>query len=256
MDYRYIQSQIYELERKWKCLCVKVDNCLGISDEGDESLVLNQKGEWIENGSGGTTNPAGDNTWIQYNSNGSFGADSNFTRNSSQYTVIKAEDGIGNHGILEVANNYTVMAYNTAGNDGGFIVLEETFGRFGYRTSATLINYFYSDPSSCGWVGTDSFILPSTDGNAGDVLTTDGTGILTWEKTVITGDIAFSGDGVETFYEITTPDIPTWASATAGSTDSANPFFITLSGTGIGINFITPPPAGTNNLVFYYQYKT
>mgnify|MGYP003331283498 FL=1 len=43
---------------------------------------------WVANsGGGGSTNPAGANTQVQYNNNGSFGAESDFTYNASTNTL-------------------------------------------------------------------------------------------------------------------------------------------------------------------------
>lgn len=41
-----VESELRKLRRAVKCK----QNCLGISSEGDENLVLNQQGNWIENG--------------------------------------------------------------------------------------------------------------------------------------------------------------------------------------------------------------
>jgi hypothetical protein len=48
-----LEKAVKSLQVKWLQLCCYVKKCLGISSTGDESLVLNQKGEWIVNGSGG-----------------------------------------------------------------------------------------------------------------------------------------------------------------------------------------------------------
>jgi len=53
MYFADLEKEIYRLNQRWQSLCSKVRCCLGISPDGESSLVLNQQGDWIVNGSGG-----------------------------------------------------------------------------------------------------------------------------------------------------------------------------------------------------------
>lgn len=49
-----VRSINIRLQNLYTTFCCKVNTCLGISPTGDASLVLNQQGEWINNGGGGS----------------------------------------------------------------------------------------------------------------------------------------------------------------------------------------------------------
>lgn len=86
--------------------------------------------------------PAGSNTQVQFNSSGSFGASSALTFNS---------------GTLTVGVSGTLGKINLLGNTSGTVTL---------NTKAV--------------AGTYTLTFPDTAGSNGNVLTTDGTGILSW----------------------------------------------------------------------------
>jgi hypothetical protein len=50
-----LESRVKKLESRWNKLCCYLRACLGISSTtGDPDLVLNQQGEWVNNGGGGS----------------------------------------------------------------------------------------------------------------------------------------------------------------------------------------------------------
>lgn len=49
-----LETRIKRLESKWNRICCFLRSCLGISSTGNPSLVLNQQGDWVNNGGGGS----------------------------------------------------------------------------------------------------------------------------------------------------------------------------------------------------------
>lgn len=131
MDYNTEQ----EFRKVWgsiKCkincsaLCSSVNTCLGISAEGSASLFLNEQGDWVAAGGGGT--PSAPLNSIQYNNAGSFFGDALATRNAATgETYIQAEDDYSVKGLqlLPQANSAYLGVGDVLGGDPliGFAVI-------------------------------------------------------------------------------------------------------------------------------------
>lgn len=116
--------------------CADVLECLGISDGGDPDLVLNQQGNWVAGGGGGT--PAGNDMEIQFNDSGVFGASSSFTYDDVDFQ-FKVGTGSTNGNrldlddlieqILWISSDYYVIQ-NNVGNVR--FAINETAGSYGF----------------------------------------------------------------------------------------------------------------------------
>lgn len=97
-----------------------------------------------------TTSPAGSDTYVQFNDGGAFGAEAGFAYNKTTNTLSSEK-----------------LALGTAGAASGVLTLSGS-------TSGTVTL------QSAAAAGTYSLTLPTSDGNSGEVLTTDGSGVLSW----------------------------------------------------------------------------
>lgn len=97
-----------------------------------------------------TTSPAGSDTYVQFNDGGAFGAEAGFAYNKTTNTLAVEKTALG-----------------TAGAATGVLTLSGS-------TSGTVT----LQPAAAA--GTYTLTLPTSDGNSGEVLTTDGTGVLSW----------------------------------------------------------------------------
>lgn len=131
--------------------CTKVKECLGISDTGDTTLFLNQRGEWALVSGSGVSEP---NTQVVFGTGSGVTSDSKFT-----YTVAGF-----NSPILRVLNNLNYTGDVLTNR----VVVYGTDGTQSYISRAT------------GGSTPNNFFLPNNNGNSGDVLRTDGSGNLSW----------------------------------------------------------------------------
>lgn len=81
-------------------------------------------------------------------------------------------------------------------------------------------------------------------------------------------EVTFSGDGTTTQFtipldksdiiilDVTNNDLaPRRVRVTPKSADAANPFFVTYDANNIYVNYLSPPPAGTDNIVLEVEYE-
>ena len=192
--------------------CQDIKDCIGINPSGDPDKYLNEQGNWQ------SISLTGNPTEVLYYDNlGNITSDSNFTR-----TPSLGESFFGS------PNGF---------NDGGFVYLTSTEGRFGIRNGGSQDVYFWSNSANNGfnWNGT-TFILPITPGNNGDVLTSDGNGTMIFQP------IPSSPQFITAVSDTSSIDL-----TVTGTTLSAdfinNAGYITLSslsgGTGISYNNLT-----------------
>jgi hypothetical protein len=97
-----------------------------------------------------SVSPAGSDTYVQFNDAGSFGADAGLAYNKTTNTLSTERVNLG-----------------TAGAATGILTLSGS-------TSGTVT----LQPAAAA--GTYTLTLPTSDGNSGEVLTTDGSGVLSW----------------------------------------------------------------------------
>jgi len=76
-------------------------------------------------------------------------------------------------------------------------------------------------------------------------------------RLVNSGKATFSGNGATTQFLIDhgIDGTPTTAVVTPGSSDAKGNFYITLDSTYIYVNYATPPPSGSNNVVLYWYAR-
>ena len=72
------------------------------------------------------------------------------------------------------------------------------------------------------------------------------------------GKATFSGDGTTKTFTIPHGlyKSPSEVSVTPASSGASGSFYVTVDGTNIYVNYLTAPPAGTNNVVLYWEAKT
>jgi hypothetical protein len=118
---------------------------------------------WAAAGGGGNGTPGGNTTEVQYNDNGTFGASANFTYNPFSYTLTIPTI---NTTTISIANTLTV---NTTAN---LFATNIT----GVLTASSNVNMSSSPNVNLGSVAN----VKIQGGTNGYVLSTDGTGNLTW----------------------------------------------------------------------------
>jgi len=145
----------------------------------------NTPGGFAVGGGGGNANPAGSNTQIQFNNNGSFGASVNLTFNNSANVLAVT-------GAASVTGNVTASYFVGNGSQltglpsGGSNITVQNQGNT-LTTAVNTINFTGNGVSSTNVgnvvtvnVTAGSGTLPSQTGNAGKILSTDGVNPL-WE---------------------------------------------------------------------------
>lgn len=190
--------KLKQLEKKVRDLCgnfcCKVLNCLGISiTEGQEDLVLNQKGEWIVNGSGGfscsslnscsTTNlPEGTNLY---------------------FTCQKVEDCLGIEAMGDPALFLNQQGDFVSAGSGGTPALNQYQIAFGdasnlMTSSSTLafdgLTLFTNTAGSASGWGQKQLLIQSASSEAGIVLENTGTGGRSY-AIISTSDASGAGGG-------------------------------------------------------------
>lgn len=133
-----------------------VKDTLGITPEGDSTKVLNEVGNWVDNGSdGGGASPAGPKNAIQFNNNGSFGGSSGFKIISPDtLPTLNVYNPADKRGQIITGN---VQIYTPDGTNGVSINVQN------------------------GGVSPVLFNIPANNGTNGASLITDGSGNLSWE---------------------------------------------------------------------------
>jgi len=111
-----------------------------------------------------TVSPAGSDTYVQFNDGGAFGAEAGFAYNKTTNTLASEK-----------------LALGTAGAATGVLTLSGS-------TSGTVT----LQPAAAA--GTYTLTLPTSDGNSGEVLTTDGTGVLSWAARIESFAVAASDE--------------------------------------------------------------
>lgn len=203
----------------FRTFCHKVKCCLGISSSGDESLFLNQKGDWSAPSGGGT--PSAPNTSIQYNNAGSFGGSANFTFDSttnilnlnrvdnlgSNWSLTLTDDigGIGIPGFNvekgNIATEYVhVTLYdgtifgsspfmfdagwkNQANNYSHHITMNSDEGFIEAKDALGRFKYYFNSTGlQIDNFSGSPYILPLQDGTVGQIITTDGAGNTGWQS--------------------------------------------------------------------------
>lgn len=140
---------------------------------------------WINTPSGGgATSPAGSNTQIQYNNNGSFGASGNLTYTDST-RILNIGDQDVSGAILNISGGQTGGAGQLRLGDDG------TSGNYITLKGAADVGNAYN------------IVLPgSAPGGANKILESDANGNLTWINTPTASGISFSGstaNGIATY---------------------------------------------------------
>jgi hypothetical protein len=189
---------------------------------------------------GGGGSPAGSNTQIQYNASGSFGASANFTFSGSTVTLggssfstydvsgsssgnVRVLGGTGTLGIdsFDFSQSSSAAAINNRANTpiifyvaaSQEMVLNSTGLKVGGTGTAgsklDVSGTLRLSGSSSGYVGlapaaaagSTTYTLPSADGTSGQVLSTNGTGTLSWASAA--GPILESYQTISSNYSIT-----------------------------------------------------
>jgi trimeric autotransporter adhesin len=188
---------------------------------------------------GGTTSPSGSITQIQYNDGGgNFGADASFTWSGAGGTgtsvlgVSGSISVLGGPITLDTSAGLSLVSIQGNQNLNGEIIL--------YNAVGTSINI---TTSSTG-LSTFKITLPETPGNSGQVLSTDGAGILTFI------DQTSGGGGVTTLGGLS--DAYTDASNITLGVSPTNIQDNTFN-TAVGISALFDITSGTNNTVMGYN---
>lgn len=137
--------------------CEDIKDCLGIIPDGDPTKFLNEQGDWE------TVSLTGSSNRVPYfDNNGDIKTNANFVYNETS-NVFNAALPI----------------------PGGFYQLSSGASKIGAGDINSPDAYFQVTPSALSWgiplLSSDVFLLPYNDGNSGDVLTTDGSGNLTFQ---------------------------------------------------------------------------
>lgn len=139
--------------------CEDVNDCLGISEAGNPVYFLNQQGDWDTISLTGT-----ENRILYFNGLGEL-------ETSPQLSYGSGE--------LFLSNNIS-GGYFYSFSGGSSIGVTSSIG-----TPGSYDSRFYTTSNFVGWevpfLSADSFRLPITDGNSGDVMTTDGLGNITFQ---------------------------------------------------------------------------
>jgi len=235
---------------------------------------------------GGGGSPAGSNTQIQYNASGSFGASSNFTFNGGAVTLsgsapsydvnasglgaVRVLGGTGTVGIdsFDFAQNSSAAFINNRANTpiifyvaaSQEMVLNSTGLKVGgtgtagskldvsgtLRLSGSTSGYVGFAPAAAA--GSTTYTLPSADGTSGQVLSTNGTGTLSWATAGGGG-----GSGTVTSVGLSAPSIFT---VTGSPVTSSGTLALSYSGTALpvangGTNATTASITSFNNITGY-----
>jgi len=118
---------------------------------------------YVDTHGGGGGTPGGVDTNIQFNDTGSFGGSNNFTWNDGTNALL----------VTGTATATGALRSNTS------LILEDP------NTAGRIVTI----AASTGTTGSYTLTLPVDDGNANQVLTTDGVGVLSWSTPAGAGDV-------------------------------------------------------------------
>jgi len=184
--------------------CEDINDCLGISEEGQPNKFLNEQGDFVtvsgftcsDLSTCSTTNlPEGSNLYFTNPRAVSALTGQNisiFNNNAGYITGVTESPNrvayFDNNGDLKTNSNFV---YNETSNlftaalpiPGGFYQLSSGGSKIGAGDVSSPDSYIQITPSSISWsfplLSSDVFFFPYNDGNSGDVMTTDGNGSLT-----------------------------------------------------------------------------
>ena len=169
-------------------------------------------------GAGGT--PGGSNTYIQFNDNGAFNGTDGFIFDKTSNAVtangnITAASFItsGSTGNITGANVITANTFTTNEN-GKFVVVS--------NNGTELHQIAIQGSTAAGFTANYTLTLPTTDGQSGEVLSTNGSGVLTWIN-VSPSSISNGNSNVS---------VATDANVTISANGNANIVTVTSSGDG------------------------
>lgn len=136
-------SQIYNrLDSLCRNFCCTVKSCLGIIPNGDVSLVLNQQGNWIVNGTGGVSQPL---SQVIYGTGSGITSDSNFTKTASSFNIITSSEVNttsqfyqGNN-VIGLGLNGIQVGFNTPNGFNGF--LSADLSGAGHTLDSSIVGY-------------------------------------------------------------------------------------------------------------------
>jgi hypothetical protein len=143
---------------------------------------------------GGTSTPGGVDTHVQFNDSGQFAGDANFTYDASTYTLstLYSESIIGVK-TPNVMSSATMSIQTTANNNpitlnphgSGKVTFEgnstKGSGQFVLNCETNTHGITIKGPPHSA-AANYTLTLPNDDGNAGDLLATDGSGNLSWDN--------------------------------------------------------------------------
>jgi len=234
---------------------------------------------------GGGGSPAGSNTQIQYNASGSFGASANFTFNGNNVQISGSGVNFYDASASGLAG-LRASAGGTLGTDSFDVYQTTSAAAVNNRANTPIIFYVAASQemllnstglgiggntpgskldvkgtlrlsgSSSGYVGfapaaaagSTTYTLPSADGTSGQVLSTNGTGTLSWATAGGGG-----GSGTVTSVGLSAPSIFT---VTGSPVTSSGTLALSYSGTALpvangGTNATTASITSFNNITGY-----
>jgi hypothetical protein len=113
-----------------------------------------------------------------------------------------------------------------------------------------------TDYTVAGITGSNTILV--TNGPGSIALNADTTFLATQSDLARTGTktaLVASGNGISTAISISLPAVASWVMVGAGNGASAGISYWTLAGTILTINYNLPPPAGTDNLEYWVEYR-
>jgi hypothetical protein len=139
-----LEGRVKKLESRWNKLCCYLRACLGISSTtGDPDLVLNQQGEWVNNGGGG-----GGSYYL-------------YSENYDAGTFIPS--------TVTGLNALSIRVGNTASGDKSAAMGTETTAKSYVETSFGFQNTDYTPISATTWEPTDRLVVVGNGDGSGNL---------------------------------------------------------------------------------------
>lgn len=172
--------------------CAEVKECIGVSDAGDPTKFYNEQGDFVTVGGGGFTcndlNSCDTDNLPEGVTNLYFTNTRAINALAGTPTYVNYYDpttGLitGDQYFTRLTTGETKIWGDKFGQDGGYLGLNPIgTSYFGTYNAGSLDNYFWHNGSNIGWAWNSAqFTLPQTDGNNGDVMTTNGGGIISFQ---------------------------------------------------------------------------